>query len=191
MKHFIPWKDQLLMEAVSASEKASIRLREYAAATLPPEQASPNIIVSDPSITISVDVSHEGYLSLHLPVMLPKRSDEDRSRYLAGLLRVAIREKFQNQLPPKFGACVLIYEHSYDLSRCRRFIDHDNMELKHCQDVLEASFLINDTSALCSAFQCSHRGERDSTRIWILTPEQFPEWLERYPECWKGTTEKM
>ena len=191
MKHFIPWKDQLLMEAVSASEKASIRLREYAAATLPPEQASPNIIVSDPSITISVDVSHEGYLSLHLPVMLPKRNDEDRSRYLAGLLRVAIREKFRDQLPPKFGACVLIYEHIYDLSRCRRFIDHDNMELKHCQDVLEASFLINDTSALCSAFQCSHRGERDSTRIWILTPEQFPEWLEHYPECWKGTTEKM
>ena len=191
MKHFIPWKDQLLMEAVSASEKASIRLREYAAATLPPEQASPNIIVSDPSITISVDVSHEGYLSLHLPVMLPKRNDEDRSRYLAGLLRVAIREKFRDQLPPKFGACVLIYEHIYDLSRCRRFIDHDNMELKHCQDVLKASFLINDTSALCSAFQCSHRGERDSTRIWILTPEQFPEWLEHYPECWKGTTEKM
>lgn len=191
MKHFIPWKDQLLMEAVSASEKASIRLREYAAATLPPEQASPNIIVSDPSITISVDVSHEGYLSLHLPVMLPKRNDEDRSRYLAGLLRVAIREKFRDQLPPKFGACVLIYEHIYDLSRCRRFIDHDNMELKHCQDVLEASFLINDTSALCSAFQCSHRGERDSTRIWILTPEQFPEWLEHYPECWKTATEKM
>lgn len=191
MKHFIPWKDQLLMEAVSASEKASIRLREYAAATLPPEQASPNIIVSDPSITISVDVSHEGYLSLHLPVMLPKRNDEDRSRYLAGLLRVAIREKFRDQLPPKFGACVLIYEHIYDLSRCRRFIDHDNMELKHCQDVLEASFLINDTSALCSAFQCSHRGERDSTHIWILTPEQFPEWLEHYPECWKTATEKM
>ena len=191
MKQFISRKDQLLMEAISASEKASIRLREYAAATLPPEQASPNIIVSDPSITISVDVSHEGYLSLHLPVMLPKRNDEDRSRYLAGLLRVAIREKFRDQLPPKFGACVLIYEHIYDLSRCRRFIDHDNMELKHCQDVLEASFLINDTSALCSAFQCSHRGERDSTRIWILTPEQFPEWLEHYPECWKGTTEKM
>ena len=191
MKHFIPWKDQLLMEAVSASEKTSIRLREFAAATLPPEHTSPNIIVSDPSITISVGVSHEGYLSLHLPVMLPKRNDEDRSRYLAGLLRVAIREKFRDQLPPKFGACVLIYEHIYDLSRCHRFIDHDNMELKHCQDVLEAAFLINDTSALCSAFQCSHCGEQDSTRICILTPEQFPEWLENHPECWKYTTEKM
>ena len=191
MKNFISRKDQLLMEAISALEKASIRLREFAAATLPPEQTRPNIIVSDPSITISVEITQEGYLSLHLPVMLPKRSDEDRSRYLASLLRVAIREKYRNHLPPKFGACVLVYEHIYDLSRSRRFIDHDNMELKHCQDVLEASFLINDTSALCSAFQCSHCGEQDSTRIWILTPEQFPEWLEHYPECWKTATEKM
>ena len=69
--------------------------------------------------------------------------------------------------------------------RSRRFIDHDNLELKHCQDVLEASFLSNDTAALCSAFQCSHRGEQDGTRIWILPPEQFPEWLKNHPECWQ------
>lgn len=191
MKHFISRKDQLLMEAISASEKASIRLREFAAATLPPEQTSTNLIFSDANITISVEITPEGYLSLRLPVMLPKRSDEDRSRYLAGVLREAIREKSQDRLPPKFGSCVLVYEHIYDLSRNRRFIDHDNFELKHCQDVLEAAFLINDTSALCSAFQCSHRGAQDSTRIWILTPEQFLEWLEKHPECWKSTTEKM
>lgn len=191
MKSFIPRKDQLLMEAVSASEKASIRLREFAAATLLPEQTGPNLIFADTKITLSVEVTQEGYLSLYLPVMLPKRSDEDRSRYLAGLLRDVIRQKYSNQFPPKFGACVLVYEHIYDLSRSRRFIDHDNMELKHCQDVLEAAFLVNDTSALCAAFQCSHRGEQDSTRIWILTTEQFPEWLENHPECWKHTTEKM
>ena len=191
MEKSMPRKNQLLMEAVSASEKASIRLREFAAATLPPEQTRTNLIFSDANITISVESTPEGFLFLQLPVMLPKRSDEDRSRYLAGLLRVAIREKYREQLPPKFGTCVLVYEHIYDLSRNRRFIDHDNMELKHCQDVLEAAFLVNDTSALCSAFQCSHRGEQDSTRIWILTPEQFPEWLEKHPECWKGTTDKM
>ena len=36
-----------------------------------------------------------------------------------------------------------------------------------------------------------HRGEQDGTRIWILPPEQFPEWLKSYPECWKSTTENM
>lgn len=190
MSSFIPRKDQLLKEAVQASEKATIQLRQFAAATLSPEQTSPDIICADAKITVSVGISQEGYLSLRLPVMLPKRSDEDRSRYLAGLLREAIREKYQDQLPPKFGSCVLVYEHIYDLSRSRRFIDHDNMELKHCQDVLEAAFLVNDTSALCSAFQCSHKGEQDCTRIWILPPEQFPEWLKKHPECWKTSTEK-
>ena len=191
MRSFFPQKEQLLLEAVSASEKASIRLREFAAATLLPEQADFNAIFADANIMPSVETTREGYLSLYLPAMLPKRSDEDRSRYLAGLLRDAIRRKYAHQLPPKFGVCVLVYEHIYDLSRIRRFTDHDNMELKHCQDVLEAAFLVNDTSALCSAFQCSHRGEQDSTRIWVLTPEQFPEWLERHPECWKHTAEKM
>jgi hypothetical protein len=86
---------------------------------------------------------------------------------------------------------VLVYEHIYDISHRHRFIDHDNLELKHCQDVLEAAFLVNDTSSLCSAFQCSHYGENDSTRIWILTPEQFPGWLKHDPECWKSGTEMM
>ena len=86
---------------------------------------------------------------------------------------------------------MLVYEHIYDINRNRRFIDHDNLELKHCQDVLEAAFLANDTAALCSAFQCSHRGEQDGTRIWILLPEQFPEWLKSHPECWKSATETM
>ena len=186
MSSFIPRKEQILLEAVQASEKATIRLRQFAAATLSPEQTNPDIIYADANITVSVEVTQEGYLSLRLPGMLPKRNDEDRSRYLAGVLREGIREKYRDRLPPKFGACVLVYEHIYDLGRNRRFIDHDNFELKHCQDVLEAAFLINDTAALCSAFQCSHRGETDSTSIWILTPEQFPNWLSAHPDCWKS-----
>ena len=65
--------------------------------------------------------------------------------------------------------------------------DHDNFELKHVQDTLESVFLTNDTATLCSAFQCSHRGEMDSTCIWILTPEQFVEWLSTNADCWKTT----
>lgn len=191
MKKYTPREKQLLMEAVHATEAAAIQLRQFAAATLPAEHTDSATVFADASITASVEITAEGHLSLCLPVVLPKRNDEDRSRYLAGLLREAIRQKCSQQFLPKFRACVLVYEHIYDLSRSRRFIDHDNMELKHCQDVLEAAFLANDTSALCSAFQCSHRGDRDSTRIWILTPEQFHEWLKRHPECWKGTTEKM
>ena len=94
---------------------------------------------------------------------------------------------FPDRLPPKFHICVLAYEHIYGPGR--RFLDHDNLELKHCQDVLEAAFLTNDTSALCSAFQCSRRGERNATRIWVLPAEVFPKWLESHRESWAGPPE--
>ena len=183
-------KEQALLEAVQSAETAAIRLRQYAAAELTGRQSDTSVSGEAKDIT-SVEFTTEGWLSLLLPAMLPKRADGDCSRFLASLLRDAIRREYQETLPLKFRTCVLVYEHIYDISHSHRFIDHDNLELKHCQDVLEAAFLTNDTAALCSAFQCSHRGKQDGTRIWILPPEQFPEWLKNHSECWNSTTETM
>ena len=191
MKYSDTYREQLLLDAVRSAEDAAIQLRQYAAAVLEPVQTDPGDVFSDNSQAAVVEITPEGWLAASLPGMMPRRDDADRPRFLAGLLRDAIRRTFPDHDQPKFRACVLVYEHIYDIGRSRRFIDHDNLELKHCQDVLEAAFLTNDTAALCSAFQCSHRGEQDGTRIWILPPEQFPEWLKSYPECWKSTTETM
>lgn len=191
MKYSDTYREQLLLDAVRSAEDAAIQLRQYAAAALEPVQTVPGDAFSDNSQAAVVEITPEGWLAASLPGMMPRRDDADRSRFLAGLLRDAIRRTFPEHDQPKFCACVLVYEHIYDISHSRRFIDHDNLEPKHCQDVLEAAFLTNDTAALCSAFQCSHRGEQDGTRIWILLPEQFPEWLKSYPECWKSTTENV
>ena len=188
---YFPRRDQILLNAVRSAEDAAIQFRQYAAAVLAPVQAGPGDAFSDNSQAAVVEITPEGWLAASLPGMMPRRDDADRSRFLAGLLRDAIRRTFPEHDQPKFCACVLVYEHIYDISRSRRFTDHDNLELKHCQDVLEAAFLTNDTAALCSAFQCSHRGEQDGTRIWILPPEQFPEWLKSHLECWNSTTETM
>ena len=180
MKYSDTYREQLLLDAVRSAEDAAIQLRQYAAAVLEPVQTVPGDAFSDNSQAAVVEITPEGWLAASLPGMMPRRDDADRSRFLAGLLRDAIRWTFPEHDQPKFRACVLVYEHIYDI-----------LELKHCQDVLEAAFLANDTAALCSAFQCSHRGEQDGTRIWILPPEQFPEWLKNHPECWNGTTENM
>ena len=184
-------RDQILLNAVRSAEDAAIQFRQYAAAVLEPVQAGPGDMFSDNSQVTVIEITSEGWLAASLPGMMPRRDDADRSRFLAGLLRAAVHRTFPEHDQPKFYACVLVYEHIYDISRSRRFIDHDNLELKHCQDVLEAAFLTNDTAALCSAFQCSHRGEQDGTRIWILPPEQFPEWLKNHSECWNSTTENV
>lgn len=191
MNYSDTYREQFLLDAVRSAEDAAIQFRQYAAAVLEPVQAGPGDMFSDNSQVTVIEITSEGWLAASLPGMMPRRDDADRSRFLAGLLRDAIHRTFPEHDQPKFRACVLVYEHIYDISHSRRFIDHDNLELKHCQDVLEAAFLTNDTAALCSAFQCSHQGEQDGTRIWILPPEQFPEWLKSYPECWKSTTENM
>lgn len=191
MKYSDTYREQLLLDAVQSAENAAIQLRQYAAAVLEPEQTVPGVSVSGNNHAALVKIAPEGWLIASLPGMMPRRDDADRSRFLAGLLRATVYWTFPEHDQPKFRACVLVYEHIYDIGRSRRFTDHDNLELKHCQDVLEAAFLTNDTAALCSAFQCSHRGEQDGTRIWILPPEQFPEWLKNHPECWHSTTENV
>ena len=165
MNYSDTYREQFLLDAVRSAEDAAIQFRQYAAAVLEPVQAGPGDMFSDNSQVTVIEITSEGWLAASLPGMMPRRDDADRSRFLAGLLRDAIRRTFPEHDQPKFRACVLVYEHIYDISRSCRFIDHDNLELKHCQDVLEASFLSNDTAALCSAFQCSHRGEQDGTRI--------------------------
>ena len=178
-----------LLQAVQEAEKTAILLRQYAAAALRPARwGTP--VESIPTIAASVEISTEGWLVVSLPVMLPRRGERDRARFLEEPLRTAIMEYLRDKPALRFRSCVMIYEHIYAASSRKRVTDHDNLELKHCQDVLEAAFLTNDSAALCSVFQCSHRGETDSTKIWVLSPEQFPRWLESHVDCWQ-TAPKM
>ena len=131
--------ERRLLEALRAAETATLALRDYAATVLPPgppAAGGPSIGEEAPA---RVELLEGGWLAVTLEAVLPRRGDSDRSRFLAHSLRAAIRRAFPDRLPPKFHICVLAYEHIYGPGR--RFLDHDNLELKHCQDVLEAAFL--------------------------------------------------
>ena len=178
-------RKQDLLRTVQEMESAVMHLRRFAAAALQTEERG-SLIGSAPTTVASVTVSKEGWLVISLPVMLPHRGEKDPARFLDEPLRAVIRTYFADKPLPKFKTCVLVYEQIYD-EACprRRVTDHDNLELKHCQDILEAAFLTNDTALLCSVFQCSHAGEKPGTRIWILTPKQFQAWLCTYESAWK------
>ena len=181
--------EQDLLQAVQDAESAVTELRRFAASFLlmQSRQSTPG---TNATTIASVKSTEEGWLLISLPVMLPRRGEKDRARFLDEPLRAAIRCYCQDRALPKFQTCVLVYEHIYDAAYPRRRVtDHDNLELKHCQDVLEAAFLANDTASLCSVFQCSHPGEEVGTRIWILTPEQFEIWLGKHKTSWQKSQE--
>lgn len=177
--------EQDLLQAVQEAEKTAILLRQYAAVALRPARwGAP--AESIPTVAVNVETTPEDWLVISLPVMLPRRGERDRAHFLEEPLRAAISAYFVDKPLPRLSSCVIVYEHIYAASSRKRVTDHDNLELKHCQDLLEAAFLTNDSAALCSAFQCSHWGENDSTKIWILSPEQFIEWLEIHRNYWEG-----
>ena len=172
--------EQDLLQAVQDAEAAVTQLRHFAASFLLMQNRRSTPGTNTTTIA-SVKSTEEGWLLISLPVILPRRGEKDRARFLDEPLRAAIRRYCQDRALPKFQTCVLVYEQIYDAAYPRRRVtDHDNLELKHCQDVLEAAFLANDTASLCSVFQCSHPGEEVGTRIWILTPEQFEIWLGKH-----------
>ena len=177
--------EQDLLQAVQDAEAALTELRRFAASFLlmQDRRSTPG---TNTTTIASVKNTEEGWLLISLPVMLPRRGEKDRARFLDEPLRAAIRRYCQDRPLPKFQTCVLVYEHIYDAAYPRRRVtDHDNLELRHCQDVLEAAFLTNDTASLCSVFQCSHPGEEVGTHIWILTPEQFEIWLSKHKSTWQ------
>ena len=186
MNQTISHRDDLLLEVVRSAEETALQLRRYAAMVISPLREVPDCS-ERPLLPVRVEVTPEGWVLAALPVILPRRNDGDRSRFLASSLWNAIQAHFRDKPLPKFHTCVLIYEHVYTSGCKRRFIDHDNLELKYCQDALEAAFLTNDSAALCSAFQCSRFGETAGTRIWIIPPEQFPAWLEKRKIYWEDT----
>ena len=187
--NYINCCEQDLLQAVQDAESAVTELRRFAASFLlmQSRQSTPG---TNTTTIASVKSTEEGWLLISLPVMLPRRGGKDRARFLDEPLRAAVRRYCQDRALPKFQTCVLVYEHIYDAAYPRRRVtDHDNLELKHCQDVLEAAFLANDTASLCSVFQCSHPGEEVGTRIWILTPEQFEIWLGKQKTSWQKSQE--
>ena len=160
MNQNISRRDELLLEAVRSAEETALKLRSYAAAVIwLPNECT---YESEAPLPVHVEITPEDWVLAALPVILPQRTDGDRSRFLASYLWSAVRAHFKDKPLPKFHSCVLIYEHIY-------------------------AFLTNDTASLCSAFQCSHFGKTEGTHIWIVPAEQFPFWLEKHKICWSDT----
>ena len=174
----------LSTDAALRAERITCRLRHliYATTSIKKEE-----YLRSAETMQGIEISENGgILEIKLPCLLPKRRQRQSTEFLLDPFTSALSDYAAHHTMPQFQHCVVCFSHIYaqELPE-RRIRDYDNLELKHVQDVLESAFLTNDTATLCSAFQCSHRGDMDNTCIWILTPEQFPEWLTKHENCWK------
>lgn len=196
MEEWNDFEQEELLKNLKDAENLAICLREKAVRNVIPEEKirASTLDSSRSDIYVMMESVGDHGVVMTLPAMLPRRVNGDKARFLVRPMTDACQRYQEEYMKDhegrqlKFSTCVLVYEHIYGTSRYRRFIDHDNLELKHCQDVLEEYFLTNDTSAFCSAFQCSHReGRTDATRIWILQPKAFPRWLKEHRMYWEIT----
>lgn len=134
------------------------------------------------SIPVEIGFTKEGWFSLRIPALLPKKSNGSAD-YVRSFLYPAMRDFFWKQPPVRFNDCVLIYRHVYDRDRPdRQLRDHDNIEVNMVSDIIALYVLPDDGPKVCSHYYCSASGYHDRTEVYVVPKGEFQTWLKS--ECY-------
>ena len=130
------------------------------------------------SIPIEIGFTEEGWFSLRIPALLPKK-DAGSADYIRSSLYLAMREFFLDSQPVRYNDCVLIYRHIYARDRPeRKKRDHDNIEVNMVSDIVAMYVLPDDGPSVCSHYYCSTQGQSDRTAVYVVPQCEFAGWLE-------------
>ena len=130
------------------------------------------------SIPIEIGFTKEGWFSLRIPALLPKK-DTGSADYIRSSLYLAMREFFLDSQPVRYNDCVLIYRHIYARDRPeRKKRDHDNIEVNMVSDIVAMYVLPDDGPSVCSHYYCSTQGQIDRTEVYVVPQCEFTGWLE-------------
>lgn len=128
-------------------------------------------------IPIETGFTAEGWFSLRIPALLPKKAGGSAD-YVRSFLYPGMRRFFEKQPPVRYRDCILIYRHVYDRDRPeRRMRDHDNIEINMVSDIVAMYVMPDDSPAGCSHYYCSAEGEEDRTEVYVVPKWDFPIWL--------------
>ena len=126
---------------------------------------------------VEVGFTREGWFSLRMPMLLPKK-ERGSAAYVRMLLLPALRRFFQGKLPVRITPCVLVFRHVYARDRPDRALrDHDNIETNMAADCVALYVMEDDNPAACSQYECSAKGDRERTEIYVVPQTEFPQWL--------------
>ena len=170
------YESALRLEEVS--EKTVLLTRALPAYTGNPKARLETENLIKLSIPIEIGFTKEGWFSLRIPALLPKK-DAGSADYIRSSLYLAMREFFLDSQPVRYNDCVLIYRHIYARDRPeRKKRDHDNIEINMVSDIVAMYVLPDDGPSVCSHYYCSAQGQSDRTEVYVVPQCGFTEWLE-------------
>jgi hypothetical protein len=141
------------------------------------------------NIPVEIGFTAEGWFSVRLPLLLPKKADGSAD-YIRSFLYPAMRDFFRGKEPVRYHDCVLVYRHVYSRQRPeRQRRDHDNIETNMVSDIVALYTMEDDGASFCRHYYCSAVGETERTEVYVVSEEAFPQWLKiekEMPE--KGVT---
>lgn len=129
------------------------------------------------SIPMEIGFTAEGFFSIRIPALLPKKS-EGSADYIRSSLYLAMKDFFMKSEPVRFTDCVLIYRHVYSRDRPeRKKRDHDNIEVNMVSDIIAMYVMPDDGPDVCSHYYCSAEGNSDRTEVYVVPKHKFSKWL--------------
>ena len=179
--------EEALAKSVTAakiSEAVALKTRALPAHTGHPQADAMVQKAIDEAIPVEMGFTEEGWFSLRMPILLPRKEKSSRS-YLRGILYPALEKFSHGKEKIRYRNCVLIFRHVYDRNRPEReYRDHDNIELNTVVDAIAMFFLVDDTPLECAHFYCSTAGDEERTEVYIVPKADFESWLamEKNPE---------
>ena len=172
--------EEALSKSVTAariSESVALKTRALPAYTGHPQADAMVQKVIVEAVPVEMGFTKEGWFSLQMPILLPRKEMSSRS-YLRGFLYPALEKFSHGKEKIRYRNCVLIFRHVYDKNRPEReYRDHDNIELNTVVDAIAMFFLVDDTPFECRHYYCSAAGENERTEVYIVPREDFESWL--------------
>ncbi len=127
---------------------------------------------------VEIGFTAEGWFSLRIPLLLPKK-EAGSTEFIRAFLYPAVHRFFKDKEPVRYTDCVLIFRHVYSRDRPeRQRRDHDNIEVNMVADIVALYTMPDDGPMVCSWFYCSAAGQDERTEVYVVPKEEFPSWLD-------------
>ena len=129
------------------------------------------------AIPVEIGYTAEGWFSLRLPMLLPKK-ESGSTEFIRGFLYPAMRKFFKGKDPVRYPDAVMIFRHVYSRDRPERERrDHDNIEVNIVVDIAALYTLPDDNPGVCNHYFCSAAAEKERTEVYVVPKADFQKWL--------------